>query len=159
MVTARDEIAVVFQQVKSSCHGTTVDATACAQSKAALEAARVGLKEKIKACMGQVPNPVPNPNPPAPTPKPPTSTPKPIPTPIPTPVAVNPPSVVAGAVIYMQNCASCHGTLASSDIKGRSASRIQSAIGSVSAMKRNSAIMALTPAQISAIAVAVGGTP
>ena len=59
--------------------------------------------------------------------------------------------VVTGASLYGGNCASCHGLLASSTKRGRSAAQITSAIGSVSDMKS----ISLSATQIQAIADAL----
>ena len=69
-------------------------------------------------------------------------------TPIPTPTD--------GATLYTNYCSSCHGLLASSAKIGASVSRIQNAIGSVSAM---SSLSSLTSAQIQAISNALTSTP
>jgi mono/diheme cytochrome c family protein len=85
------------------------------------------------------------------TPKPkPTPAPTPTPTPTPTPV----PGTIDGAALYNSNCSGCHGALASSSKKGRSASQIQSAINGVGSM---SGLKSLTSAQVAAIATALSG--
>ncbi len=66
-----------------------------------------------------------------------------------------PPPTADGATLYANNCASCHGSLASSEVKGKTAAQIQSAINSVSAM---SGLKTLTSAEIQAIATALGTT-
>jgi hypothetical protein len=63
---------------------------------------------------------------------------------------------IDGGPIYTQNCSGCHGALASSDQRGSSAAKITSAIQSVSSMKSKANILALTPAEIAAIAKALG---
>jgi hypothetical protein len=62
-----------------------------------------------------------------------------------------------GAALYTQNCASCHGALASSTKKGAQVSRIKNALGSVSQMSTNANLMKLTQRQIEAISFALGG--
>lgn len=64
-----------------------------------------------------------------------------------------------GAQIYSQNCASCHGAVESSAVKGSSASQITAAIKNIRSMNSKANLMALTPDEISAIAKALGGTP
>lgn len=58
-----------------------------------------------------------------------------------------------GAALYASNCAGCHGPLATSAKRGRTAAQIQAAInpGGVGAMG-TAALRALTPAQVQAIA-------
>ena len=63
-----------------------------------------------------------------------------------------PPPATDGAALYASNCSSCHGALATSSKQGRTATQIQSAIGSVGAM---SALSNLTAAQVLAIASAL----
>jgi len=72
------------------------------------------------------------------------SPPPPTPTPTPTPTD--------GAALYTTNCSGCHGAIATSSVKGKTAAQIQSAIGSVRAM---SGLSTLTSAQIQAIATAI----
>ena len=64
-----------------------------------------------------------------------------------------------GAAIYTQNCAGCHGPVGSSAVMGRSAAQISTAFLNISSHKSRANIMALTPAEISAMARALGGTP
>ncbi len=59
--------------------------------------------------------------------------------------------VIDGAALYITNCERCHGVLASSSKRGRSAAQITSAIGSVGSMSG----ISLTSAQIQAIATAL----
>ncbi|VVB86852.1 Cytochrome C oxidase, cbb3-type, subunit III [uncultured archaeon] len=66
---------------------------------------------------------------------------------------VLPPAPTDGASLYASYCSSCHGPLASSEVRGSSATDIQNAINSVS--KMNSIV--LTLAQRQAIATALGG--
>lgn len=73
----------------------------------------------------------------------------PTPTPVPTPTTQN------GAQFYASYCASCHGSLASSSKKGRTATQITNAINTVGSM---SSLKSLTSAQISAIASALAVT-
>lgn len=73
------------------------------------------------------------------------------PTPTPTPTA---PTTQNGATLYSRYCASCHGSLATSAKKGRTATQIANAINTVGAMSG----INLTSAQISAIASALAGT-
>ena len=58
---------------------------------------------------------------------------------------------IDGAALYTSTCAGCHGALASSVKRGRSAAQITAAIGSVGSMKG----ITLTSAQIQAIATAL----
>jgi mono/diheme cytochrome c family protein len=58
-----------------------------------------------------------------------------------------------GSALYQTNCSGCHGALASSSKKGRTATQIQTAInGNVGGM---GGLSALTPAQVAAIADAL----
>jgi mono/diheme cytochrome c family protein len=66
------------------------------------------------------------------------------------------PATIDGAALYATDCSSCHGPLATSSKRGRTAAQIQSAIGSVSAMSQFST---LSTAQIQAIAAALATTP
>jgi uncharacterized protein (TIGR03382 family) len=91
---------------------------------------------------GPSPSPSPNPNP-TPTPTP-TPTPSPGPTPTPTP---NP--GVDGAALYAQRCAFCHGDLASSDVRGRTAAQITAA----------NMAFGLSAAELDAVARALSGAP
>jgi mono/diheme cytochrome c family protein len=59
---------------------------------------------------------------------------------------------IDGAAFYTTTCAGCHGPLASSTKRGRSAAQITAAIGSVGSM---SGLSSLTTAQIQAIATAL----
>lgn len=56
-----------------------------------------------------------------------------------------------GALLYSQNCMSCHGELATSQHRNASYAQIQSALTSVSQMSSNANLMKLTPKQIEAI--------
>jgi cytochrome c5 len=61
-----------------------------------------------------------------------------------------------GVALYASLCASCHNPLATSTKKGRSATTIQSAINNnVGGKQSITAIKALTPAEVSAIATAL----
>ena len=64
-----------------------------------------------------------------------------------------------GAELYATNCMACHGPLAISTKRGRTAQEIQAAIASVLQMNTstNPNLGALTEAQVQAIAVALGG--
>lgn len=64
-------------------------------------------------------------------------------------------STSSGATLYATYCAGCHGTLASSSVKGATATQIQSAIANVSAMH---SLSTLTSTQIQAIASALSST-
>jgi len=69
-----------------------------------------------------------------------------------TALAVSPtPTPTDGTSLYASYCSSCHNTLASSDVKKSSASKIKSAISEVSGMKS----ISLTSTQIQAIATAL----
>jgi large repetitive protein len=57
-----------------------------------------------------------------------------------------------GAALYASKCASCHGALATSAKKGRTAAQIQAAIGGVGSM---SSLSTLSAAQVQAIATAL----
>lgn len=59
---------------------------------------------------------------------------------------------IDGAALYTQYCAGCHGSLANSSKKGRTASQIQSAINGVSSMR---SLSFLTSAQVQAISTAL----
>jgi len=59
-----------------------------------------------------------------------------------------------GEVLYAAHCASCHGALANSERRGRTAAQIAAAIDSVSEM---SALQALSDAEIEAVAKALAG--
>jgi mono/diheme cytochrome c family protein len=61
-----------------------------------------------------------------------------------------------GATLYANNCAGCHGVLASSAKLGATLNRIQNAISSVSNMN---SLSKLTTAQVQAIADALAATP
>ena len=68
---------------------------------------------------------------------------------------VPPPPPADGAALYSANCASCHGTLATSSKLGTTAAAIQAAIdGNVGGMGSTS-LMALTAAEVDAIAAAL----
>lgn len=67
-----------------------------------------------------------------------------------------PPPVTDGATLYANNCASCHGPLATSAKIGATSARIQNAIGSVSQM---STLSNLTSTQIQAISTALQSVP
>ena len=66
-----------------------------------------------------------------------------------------PPASLDGASLYANDCAGCHGALASSSKTGATASQIQSAISSVGAM---SSLSNLSSAEIQAIAGALAST-
>jgi uncharacterized protein (TIGR03382 family) len=71
-----------------------------------------------------------------------------------------PPTSTDGASLYAANCQSCHGALASSEVRGRSATQIRSAISSNTGGMGT--LSSLTSTQISAIATVLadtGGTP
>ena len=70
--------------------------------------------------------------------------------------APKPKPVIGGAALYSSKCASCHGPLATSKVKGKTAAQVQGAIGSVRAM---GAFKSLTQDQVAAIAKALAGTP
>ncbi|GFE59028.1 c-type cytochrome [Geobacter sp. AOG1] len=72
---------------------------------------------------------------------------------MPTAGQVPPAATIDGAALYGTNCASCHGILASSSKKGRTAAQIQSAISTVGSMNF---LSTLTAAQVQAIANALG---
>ncbi|WP_246545666.1 c-type cytochrome [Pelotalea chapellei] len=96
--------------------------------------------------VGSTPAPVPAP---VPTPTP-TPTPTPVPTPTPTPV-------VDGANEYASSCAGCHSPLATSNKKGITAARLDSAInGNVGGM---GFLSSLTTAVKEAIVAVLGLTP
>ncbi|HET9597737.1 MAG TPA: choice-of-anchor D domain-containing protein [Anaeromyxobacteraceae bacterium] len=67
-----------------------------------------------------------------------------------------PPPSTDGAALYTQYCASCHGALSSSSVRGASASKIQNAISSNKGGMGK--LSSLTSAQIQAISTALGGT-
>jgi mono/diheme cytochrome c family protein len=74
--------------------------------------------------------------------------PSPIPTPTPAP---------AGASLYGSKCASCHGALAKSNVKGVTSARIRQAINAnMGGMAR---LKSMTAAQLDSIAVALKGAP
>jgi mono/diheme cytochrome c family protein len=67
-----------------------------------------------------------------------------------------PPTAADGPTLYAQSCASCHGSLARSEVRGASVSEIQSAI---SRNKGGMGVLAyLSPAHIQSIATALSGT-
>ncbi len=66
--------------------------------------------------------------------------------------------VLDGVTLYTQNCAACHGALASSAKKDRSATLISGAIAAIPSMGTTN-LRALTSAQISAIADALKSPP
>lgn len=66
-----------------------------------------------------------------------------------------PPTTSDGATLYANNCAGCHGPLATSAKLGATASQIQTGISTVSQMK---SLSTLTSAQIQAIAGALVST-
>ncbi|MBI5640885.1 MAG: c-type cytochrome, partial [Nitrospirae bacterium] len=71
-----------------------------------------------------------------------------------------PPTTTDGPTLYAQNCASCHGTLASSTKKNRTATQIQNAINAGTGGMGSTALRALTTTQVAAIATAlVSATP
>lgn len=74
------------------------------------------------------------------------------------PTGTNPPPVFDGAALYTQYCSACHGALASSTKKNKTAAQITAAIASVSNMV-TTALQSLTSAQIEAIASALVSTP
>lgn len=65
------------------------------------------------------------------------------------------PVVIDGAPLYANNCAGCHGPLATSTKLGRTATQITNAIASVPLMNSNSNLRALSAAQIQAISKAL----
>jgi len=67
-----------------------------------------------------------------------------------------PPTPTDGATLYANDCAGCHGPLATSAKLGATVSRIQNGIGTVSAMN---SLSALTSAQLQSIADALSSTP
>ena len=83
------------------------------------------------------------------------STPTPTPTPTPGGTPTPTPTPSSGAALYSANCAGCHGALASSSVKGSSASEIQNAINSVSKMSGFKGVF--TSSQIQSIASALAG--
>ncbi|MGE5809215.1 MAG: c-type cytochrome [Nitrospirota bacterium] len=66
------------------------------------------------------------------------------------------PTTTDGAVLYTTYCSSCHGSLAASSKAGRTATQIQTAIGSVGSM---SYLSNLTTTQVQAIASALAAAP
>ena len=60
-----------------------------------------------------------------------------------------------GAALYAQNCASCHGALATSSKRGATASRTQDAINNNVGGMGSPTLRSLTPAQVQAIATAL----
>jgi mono/diheme cytochrome c family protein len=66
------------------------------------------------------------------------------------------PPVTDGATLYANNCAACHGALASSSKIGATSTRIQNAIGTVSQMR---SLSTLTSTQIQAIATTLQAVP
>ena len=66
------------------------------------------------------------------------------------------PVTTDGATLYANNCASCHGPLASSSKIGATSTRINSAITTVSGMK---SLSSLTASQIQSIADVLTSTP
>jgi mono/diheme cytochrome c family protein len=74
------------------------------------------------------------------------------PTPAPTPASTD------GAALYTTYCSSCHGSLAASTKTGRTATQIQTAIGSVGSMSSLSNL-ATTQVQAIASALATASTP
>jgi mono/diheme cytochrome c family protein len=66
------------------------------------------------------------------------------------------PGTTSGATLYAENCSTCHGTLATSSMKGKTADQIQAAIaGNRGGM---GSLSTLTTDQISAIAAALATT-
>lgn len=63
---------------------------------------------------------------------------------------------IDGAALYMDDCASCHGPLANSSIRGVSAADIQTVLGDSSGVMGS--VPPLTTAQIRAIAAALAVT-
>lgn len=59
-----------------------------------------------------------------------------------------------GAMLYSQNCATCHGQLAGSEKRGRTAAQITQSIADIASMKF---LSVLTQVQIQAIATALSG--
>ncbi len=70
--------------------------------------------------------------------------------------STTPPPATDGATLYANNCAGCHGPLATSAKLGATATRIQNAISFVSSMN---SLSKLTTTQIQAIATALQSTP
>jgi mono/diheme cytochrome c family protein len=68
-----------------------------------------------------------------------------------------PPTTTDGATLYADSCASCHGALASSNVKIRTASAITTAIDGNTGGMGTSVLRALSSAQIDAIAAALAG--
>jgi mono/diheme cytochrome c family protein len=64
-------------------------------------------------------------------------------------------AAIDGAALYASKCGSCHGALATSSKRGRTAAQIQAAIGNINAMN---SLSSLAPAQVQAIAAALGST-
>ncbi|HEX9079928.1 MAG TPA: c-type cytochrome, partial [Desulfuromonadaceae bacterium] len=62
---------------------------------------------------------------------------------------------IDGGSLYTADCATCHGPLATSSIKGVTVTQIQKAVSSVDAMEKFSS---LTTAQMQAIAAALSGS-
>lgn len=61
-----------------------------------------------------------------------------------------------GSALYTQNCASCHGALASSERKGATVSQIKNALTAVPQMAAATNLLNLTQRQIEAISFALG---
>ncbi len=142
------DAATLYNQNCALCHGPSDTAfpagVAQSQVQAAMNSVRqmqgVGLlltPDQVSAVVNKIGSP--------------SVTPTPTPTPGPTPT---PPPTMNGAALYATNCSGCHGALAMSAKKGRTAAQISGAISSVGAMSG----LSLTSAQISAIASALAGT-
>lgn len=78
--------------------------------------------------------------------------PPPMPTPTPSPT---PPPAINGSQLYANTCQACHGTLAASTKRGRTAAQIQTARTTVPAMMDNAGVQALSAEEINAIAAAL----
>ncbi len=75
-----------------------------------------------------------------------------------TPPPPPPPTTTDGATLYGQYCQSCHGALATSTKRGRTATQITTAIQNNTGGMGTTALRALTSTQISAIATALANT-
>ncbi len=73
----------------------------------------------------------------------------------PTPTPTPPATPLNGALLYANACAGCHGSLAASTKRGRTAQQILTARMTVPSMMDNAAVQALSAAEIGAIADAL----